>query len=531
MAHTPFFATLRRSLRLAATLERHGFSTGDGLERIEAARATGLSRRDFMKTAGLAAAGAAFAPDPARLPVNINAATAPNVVIVGAGVAGLTAAYRLGRAGVKARVFEASKRVGGRMETSRGNFPGGQIAEKGGEFIDSGHDALRALARELGLGLADLAADRGLIDELFYFGGKLYKSDDLLTDFRAVAKAAADDMEPFGDKTIDYKTPNGGEALDNLSIAAWFDKHDIKGTIRDMLTVAYTGEYGLEIGEQSSLNLLTLIGSGEEKIDLFGESDERYHIRGGNDQVPTRLNQRIPRPVELEQVLEAVAPGTNGGYTLTFRKGATSTDVQADAVILTLPFSTLRKVDLSKLDLPAAKLNAINNLGYGASSKVMAGFKTRVWKQQKSTGSVYTDLPFEQSWETVRYQGGTRGILTDFFGGDKALAILDVDGAQAAADFAKQLENIYKGAQAAFDPAAVLVADWPRQPFALGGYSCWKVGQFTTVKGAEPEPVGKLFFAGEHTSADYQGYMNGGVESGERAVAELLEAVGIKTGK
>src|SRR5262249_53162641 len=145
-------------LPIAETIERH---------RIQRASATPLSRRRFIQWSA-ALAGAACARPP-RTPV---ADRDGGILIVGAGLAGLLAAYRLTQAGVPVRPIDAQPRIGGRVRTLAGFFPEGQHVELGGELIDSGHDRIQRLAAEMGLGLDDARKDQPPLDDvIWHFGG------------------------------------------------------------------------------------------------------------------------------------------------------------------------------------------------------------------------------------------------------------------------------------------------------------------------------------------------------------------------
>jgi monoamine oxidase len=182
-------------------------------------------------------------------------------VIVGAG-AGVVCAYRLQQQGIAPRVIEASTRAGGRMFSLRNFFPDNQMTELGGEYIDSDHKTMRGLVKELGLTLNDLGANEEPEGApAFYFENRLFPVDGSFVDlFRPVATAIADDLKQMKVRgKINYETPHAAE-IDRLSIAEWFEKRGISGLVVRMLRAAYVGEYGLEIDQQSALNLLLTMG-------------------------------------------------------------------------------------------------------------------------------------------------------------------------------------------------------------------------------------------------------------------------------
>jgi monoamine oxidase len=529
MARTPVFDDIRRAFRIAAHLERTRRSTSEGLERLEEAA---WSRRRFLRTAITATAGAAATPLFAQCQC---ACEAPRVVIVGAGVAGLVCAYRLQQNGIPARVIEASTRVGGRMFSLRNFFPDSQVAELGGELIDSEHTHLRDLAKELGLTLTDLAYDDGPNGHDYFFDGVPVRTDaDFVDMFREVFSKIDADVKPMRVRgEIDYNTPHATE-MDKLSIDEWFAKRNVTGLIRKVLEAAYRGENGLEIGEQSALNLLTMMGEqpyGE--IHLFGRSDERYHIAEGNDSVPTRLAQKLECEVEFGTWLEAIS--MNGrGYTLAAKRDGQVANIDADIVVLAIPFTTLRNVDTKKIDLPEEKRRAINELGYGTNAKLMAGLSRRVWTQTtvdndarsdaRYTAYTFSDLPFQCCWETSRGQLGTHAILTNFVGGRYGADFSQGTLAERASAFIADVDKIFPGSQAAFTNQAVR-QHWPSSPFVRGSYTCFKPGQVCAFEDTIKAAVGQIYFAGEHTS-QASGFMEGGIESGERVAKEILKKVG-----
>jgi monoamine oxidase len=520
MARSPLFQEIQRTVRMASWLERTGASTAEGLERAEE---IAWNRRRFLRTAVAAVAGASVTPI-------FNAAArgpqAPKVVVIGAGTAGLVCAYRLQQGGIAPRMIEASNRAGGRMFSLRDFFPDNQLTELGGEYIDSGHRTMRRLVDELGLKLNDLGAKKDPAGEhAYFFNNRLVPVDAGFIDlFRPVAKAVANDLRLMKvDSEISYDTPHARE-VDRLSIPEWFEKRSISGLATGILRSAYVGEYGLEIDQQSALNLLLTMGdeTPSDELRIFGPSDERFHIVEGNDSVPTRLAERLKSPVEFGTRLEAIA-ADGAGFRLTLRRDNTVTEAQADILVLALPFTILRQLDL-RVKLPDTKRKAIHELGYGTNAKLITGFSRRVWEDVHSTGYTFTDLEFQCCWETSRGQPGAHAILTNFAGGNLGQHLDDGELQDRAAAFASQVERIYPGAVDAFTKKAVR-QHWPSSPFALGSYTCYKPGQYTTLADSVATPVGNLFFAGEHTSADFNGYMEGAAESGERAAKEVLAKI------
>jgi monoamine oxidase len=200
----------------------------------------------------------------------------------------------------------------------------------------------------------------------------------------------------------------------------------------------------------------------------------------------------------------------------------------ASHVLLAIPFTLLRDVRLD-LPLPAVKRRAIAELGYGANSKLMVGVRDRVWRTtHRSNGSTLSDLPCQLTWETSRGQPGRAGILTNFTGGRQALSLGTGTAAAQAERLAADVERIYPGFTAARAGMREARMHWPTFPWARGSYAGYRTGQWTGIAGAEAEPVGRLYFAGEHCSRAAQGYMEGGCETGEQAAAAITRALGVR---
>lgn len=513
MPRTELFTRLRTALRAADHLERHGLPTDFALEQRET-----WSRRRFLKTSATAAALA-----PLAFPRIAHAADAPRVVILGAGTAGLTCAYRLQQSGISATIYEASPRIGGRMYSLQNYFPDGQVAELGGELIDTDHHAIRNLARELGLELIDLTYLDHSNGHDYFIDGRLYKSDtEWIEAFRPVADAVRRDIGKDAEN-CDVSWNSGtarGKELDAMSVAEWLDRNGVRGAIRKVIEAAYVGEFGLELADQSALNLLCAVGTTPDTFGIFGESNERYRTKGGNGMIPVRLAQQLERGVELGSAVEAIR-NHNGGFKVTIRRGASKpVDIDADVVVTTIPLTVMRSLDLSRLQLTRAQRDTILHQGYGTNSKMMVGLNARPWVQMNVTAYTFTDLPFQACWDTSRGQGGQHAILTNFTGGRQGIAVGEGPLQDRARDFVVQADKVFPGAAEAYTGKAVRQI-WPSYEWTLGSYTCFRPGEYQRFFGALERPQGNLIFAGEHTMAE-SGFMNAAVESGERAATHVL---------
>lgn len=500
----------------------------DSVQQLVASAAAGgprRTRRELLRDAGVAAVGLSAL---GRLAAPARAATSPgSVVIVGAGLAGLTAAYRLKQAGVTAEVHEASNRIGGRCWTLRGVFDENQLAEHGGELIDQGHGQIRNLVQELGLDLDNLlAAEANGTEQTNWVDDARYSYEEATNDIKAAWQKIHKDVSAASYPTLfDNFTPRGFE-LDHISIVDWINETfegGIESKIGQLLDVAYNIEYGAESAQQSSLNLLYLLAySGQGQFRVFGPSNEKYHVRGGNDQIPQRLAARLGGQITTGSALVAVKQTSSGRWELTFEQGSARKTVTADRVVLALPFSIIRaSVDFKKAGWEPLKVTAIREMGMGTNSKLHLQFTGRPWRPQGFNGETFSDRGYQNTWEVTRAQPGSSGILVDYTGGDIGASFGSGTPSSRAQEFLAQVEPVLPGVTEAWNGKAT-IDFWTGYEWTRGSYSYWKVGQYTKFAGMEGRRQGTCHFAGEHTSIDFQGYLNGAVETGERAADEIL---------
>ena len=227
-------------------------------------------------------------------------------------------------------------------------------------------------------------------------------------------------------------------------------------------------------------------------------------------------------------------PTTNGTYSLSFDVANGYRTVRADIVILAIPFAVLRHLDYSEAGFDALKHKAIQELGAGRNGKLHLQFTSRSWNSTGpwgiSNGQTFSDTGYQNTWDGTRGQPGNSGILVNYTGGDIADSMRlkhpygDTRSPDVIADakqFLGQIEPVFPGLSPRWNGrAAGSMAH--RSPFFRCSYSYWRVGQYQSIAGYEQVGQGNIFFAGEHTSVDWQGWMEGGAESGIRAAREVL---------
>jgi len=525
MARTPAFGFLARAIALAKASQTRDLPIADCRAAFEADAAT-WTRRHFLRASGYAATAAALS----ACATTGGASGEAEVVVVGAGIGGLVAAWRLKQAGVRVSLHEAQQRVGGRIWSSADYFGDGQVVELGAELIDTPHRHMRGLAEEFGLILDDFSSDALAREaETWYFDGRRYTTEQVAEAFKPVAAAIVRDMAPFADALPSALQPEPGRTLDALSISEWLAGAGVSGWLKALIEVAYTTEMGLDCEEQSALNLLSLIGTEPGAFVVFGASDERFHVRGGNDLIVRRLGQHLAANIEPESRLVRIEQDGDGRYRLSFSRGTTTHEVSASHVVLALPLTMLRQVEI-RLPLPPAKVAAIRQLRYGTNAKLMIGFSERLWRTRHDAAAAsFSDLPYQTSWETTRLQPGRGGVLVNFVGGRHGLAIGEGTASEQAAKTVADLERLYPGIAAARTDQKQVRLHWPSNPYVGGSYACYQPGDWTRLRGVIGAPVGRLHFAGEHASFDNWGFMEGGAETGAKAADAILADLGLKT--
>lgn len=537
------FRFLRRVAVDHAAADRLGMPVLEFREARQAREARTLTRRDVLRIGGALGGAALLLGMPRQAhAAPVTKGDGPRVAIIGAGIAGLNAALTLADAGVPSTIYEVTDRVGGRMFSERTYWDGHQVSEYGGERIDTGHTVIRDLCTRFDIGLTNVrtAAPKGSEDVLF-FGGKYHSHKQFVEDFRPVHKALQDDVAKAPDSpTWDASTP-AATALSNMSIQEWIATRVPGGYstwFARFLDDAYVIEYGRPTAEQTAVNLVYMLveQSDLNEPDIWGASDETFHITGGNQRLPETIAAHLPAgTVQHGWRLDAIVRNTDGTQTLTFNGHKTIT---ADRTILTVPLGVLKRIDYSRAGFDTRMKGAITNLTMGFCTKLNMQFADRPWLGRGpwpgiSNGTSFSDTGYQQIWDATAGQAGTKGIAIQYGGGNVALEFQpDKPFPNASDPYVRQevqrrlceYEMVAPGISNHWTGKATMSA-WHVNPYSHGAYSCFPVGYCHRFAGYESRQQGNIHIAGEHTSLDSQGYMNGGAESGARAAQEVLAAL------
>jgi monoamine oxidase len=442
--------------------------------------------------------------------VNDTTLNGASVLVAGAGLAGLAAAHDLMARGAAVTVIDIRDRVGGRVWTIRDGFAEGQHAEAGADLIDEEQHAIRDLAGEVGLkltrilkgGFGYVRADAG--------GAPKILARNARRGWERLSQELCDLIAPYNLAERRWDTPITA-ALARQSVAAWLEKHRADADLRETAT----GLRGFFLADPDELSLIAL-------VDQFAENDTparggMFRIEGGNDQLATAL--AAPLGDRLHLNADVVALSHRGKVVRVSVKSHRSlSQITCDYVVLALPATLLRRIPITPA-LPAQQHEAIVRLKYGRATKTLLQYSKRFWRGVGRPRAFGSPLPFGAVWDGNEEQRGRAGILTLLAGGgasDGTQAIVAKHGSKGLSDALEWLGS--KEAELLASRQII----WEQDPYARGGYAYFDPGFDPALRAWLSRPAGRLFFAGEHTSIKWQGYMNGAIESGRRAAAEVV---------
>ena len=487
-----------------------------------------MRRRTFLaQTAGTlattwtAAAVASAEPTIADTPT-LSPGSSRQVVVLGAGLAGLAAAYELKKAGYAVTVVEARTRPGGRVLTWRDPFADGLYAEMGAEYVDATDEYDHRFCRELGLKVMTAK----LYDAIFVRGQR-FKMASFKRNKEKLPYAGTEGGRLFGQEaayikrllaliTDPERLPPEILKLDNLSVVELLLQEGAPEDIAALFPYTQATESTARPHEMSALHLV------RSHRRSFSEDTDEGRILGGNDQLPKGLARALSGEILYDRPARKIVHDRDGA-TVSFEEGAALRTLRTPRLVVAIPFKVLRDIEVTPSFSPA-KTKCIATLAYGHVMKLAMQYERRFWDEPASLGQrVFTDTMLRRVYHFSIDQPGPRGILMSFTSGADAEALGRMSEAERLRTALQEATRIWPEAPRHFEGGAVKY--WNEDPWIRGSYSFEGVGQARDFLQIAAAPEGRVHFAGEHTSV-HRASMNGALESGVRAAAEVQKAQG-----
>jgi monoamine oxidase len=473
---------------------RHG-----GIDRI--------SRRDMITRSLAAAAGLLISE---RLSFARPRDSAPRVVIVGAGLSGLAAAYELARGGADVTVVEARNRVGGRVISFSDLVPGAAM-EGGAELIGSNHAVWLQYKERFKLSFIDITEEDAEAP-IVLRGRRLgaAESDQLWEEMSATLRRLDADAAAIPDPFAPWQAP-GAAAFDRRSLGEWITGLDVSDLCKHGIDTQMVADNGIVSDWQSYLGNLAMIkGGGGE---TYWTETEVFRCAGGSDQLARHLARAIgDARIHLRQPVSAVTVSDRG---VTVTAGATR--YEGDYAVLAVPPLTWNRIAFTP------RLHVTGTPQMGSNVKFLMRVRDSYWKRAGLAPDSLTDGPVHLTWHTTQHQKVAGAGVVAFSGGPAADACRAWAPADRTERYLAALTPIYRGLRASFQRARFM--DWPSDPWVKGSYSFPAPGEVTTLGPQLQEPLAtRVFLAGEHTCYAFVGYMEGALQSGVRAAARIIDA-------
>jgi len=471
-----------------------------------------LTRRSFV--AGLGAS---------LLPWQYAASAPRNIIVVGAGLAGLATAWELKQAGENVTLIEASRRVGGRVKTVRGHFADEAWVDLGGQTSGALYANFFYYSARFGLEFEAQQEITQRPDFLLHLQNKLYSAATLRADPSLWPLDLHEHEKPLAPSRLigHYLMPIAQEIGTIEKVLNDEFLHFDTMSLRQLLTQRGASDAAVELIDHSlnynSVDTVSALSALRDSVRfLHMRGGQALNLENGNSSLPEAFAAELGDVIRLDHRLLALNQGEDGVKLQVETNGRTDT-LYADRVVLALPFTALRKIDLSPA-LPASRRRIIDEFPYTQIAQVFLQTRSRFWESGGPVAAVVSDGPLERLFNLSDKVTGDRGLLVNWVNGTGTQRIAGGDPEQHLQNVKNEIYAIWPQAKGQIE--TTLANNWGRS-YVQGAYAHYAPGQMAQYAMEIPKPVGRLHFAGEHTELVAPG-MEGALTSGKRAAAEIL---------
>ncbi len=482
---------------------------------------SGITRRRFV--AGTVGGGAAMLGPGALADARVSALEA-DVVVVGAGLAGLSAARAIHRAGRSVVVLEARDRVGGRCFSRSLGRGASDVANMGATFVGPTQHRIQALMKDVGISKYPTYATGKLI---WYDEGKATPYTGLIppsADAGAVVELGTqviptlDRMAATVPLDAPWKAPNA-ELWDSMTLDSWSRENVSSPDARALVALALENVISVEPRDVSLLYWLFYAhaaGGVEPLIANAGQGGAQdFRVSGGTQRIALQLARRLGDRVRLGHPVRAISQGPHG---VTVSSDGLS--VSARRVIVAIPPNLAGRIVYSP-GLPPLRDQLTQRVPVGSLIKSIAVYDRPFWRDQGLNGQSTSVEPPVGATFDCSPRSGRPGVLMGFISGDDARQLSSLSAAARKRSWLASYARMF-GSQAAH-PHTAFDQVWDREIYTggcPGGVT--PPGVLTEYGRALRAPVGRIHWAGTETATEWVGYMDGAVQSGDRAAGEVL---------
>jgi len=444
------------------------------------------------------------------------------IIVVGAGLAGLSCAYELDQAGFNVILIEARSRPGGRVRTYRDPFADNLYAEMGAEYVDSTDTYVKEYCKKFDLKVLPARQYDGVFVRNQRLSMKGLRSGADVLPFKGTLKGKLFGQEvQYIQKWIDLVKKKGVtspevQALDKMSVEEILKYGGAPKDIIDLYTYTNATEETTVPSKMSALNMVLA----NTKISSFNENTVEGRIFGGNDQLPRIFAKKLGSKIKYNRSLQRLDFDSKG-VTATVKENEKLTSITAIKCVLAIPASILKNININP-GFSTEKTNCIKTQQYGHAMKIAMQYRRRFWDDKNSIGQrVFTDTSLRRIYHFSIDQPGPRGILLSFTSGEDAIKLGRLDENKRMKIAQNTCKNIWSESPQYWEKG--ITKYWNEDPWVKASYSVDGIGQkdFREILAKSEGPV---FFAGEHTAIQ-RASMNGAIESGLRVIDELKRAV------